>query len=50
MKELFFFLIENDQMIDFRPFWEAKDQWLPTWNAATEDNAMQIDYIRVYSL
>ena len=21
---------------------------IPTWNASTEDNAMQIDYIRVY--
>ena len=32
-----------------RSFWEARNQWLPTWNAATDDNAMQIDYIRVYA-
>jgi beta-glucanase (GH16 family) len=31
-----------------RPFWEAKTDWLPTWNAASEDNAMQVDYVRVY--
>jgi beta-glucanase (GH16 family) len=32
-----------------RPFWEARNNWLPTWNASTENNALQIDYIRVYS-
>jgi hypothetical protein len=31
-------------------FWESRDKWLPTWNAGTEDNSMQVDYIRVYSL
>lgn len=31
-----------------KPFWEARADWLPTWNAATEDNAMHIDYVRVY--
>jgi hypothetical protein len=31
-------------------FWESRDKWLPTGNAGTEDNSMQIDYIRVYSL
>jgi hypothetical protein len=33
-----------------KTFWESRDKWLPTWNAETEDNAMQIDYIRVYEL
>jgi len=32
-----------------RPFWEKRSEWLPTWNAGTEQNAMAIDYIRVYS-
>ena len=32
-----------------RPFWEARDYWLPTWNVQTDDRALQIDYIRVYS-
>ena len=31
-----------------RKFWESRSKWLPTWNINTEDNAMQIDYIRVY--
>jgi beta-glucanase (GH16 family) len=35
--------------VQMRPFWENRGQWLPTWNAGTEDNAMQVDYIRVYS-
>ena len=25
-------------------------EWYPTWNAETDDNAMQVDYIRVYAL
>lgn len=29
-------------------FWEKRANWLPTWNAATEDGALKIDYIRVY--
>jgi hypothetical protein len=33
-----------------KTFWESRDKWLPTWNAATEDNSMQVDYIRVYQL
>ena len=34
-----------------RKFWEAKDQWYPTWdNGTSENNAMQIDWIRVYKL
>ena len=39
----------RNDTIQMKPFWEVKDQWLPTWNATTEDNAMKIDYIRVYS-
>ncbi len=32
-------------------FWEAKSEWYDqTWNAQTEDNAMKVDYIRVYEL
>ena len=33
-----------------RKFWEKVDEWLPTWNTETEDNAMQVDYIRVWNL
>ncbi|XP_065557525.1 beta-1,3-glucan-binding protein-like isoform X1 [Artemia franciscana] len=33
-----------------RSFWEARDLWLPTWNAETEQNEMLIDYIRVYEI
>jgi len=32
-----------------RNFWEKKDKWLRTWNGDNDDNALQIDYIRVYS-
>ena len=39
----------NDS-VQMKPFWQARDQWLPTWNASTDDNAMKVDYIRVYSL
>ena len=30
----------------FRDFWEARDDWLPTWNG--EDAAMKVDWVRVY--
>ncbi|KAL5013320.1 hypothetical protein ScPMuIL_007590 [Solemya velum] len=36
-----------------REFWNAKNQWYPTWNADTnngEDAAMQVKYIRVWKL
>ena len=33
-----------------RPFWEQRNSWLPSWKADTDQNAMQIDYIRVYKL
>ena len=29
-----------------KEFWDARDQWLPTWNG--EDVAMQVDFVRVY--
>ena len=38
----------NDSL--FREFWEARDKWYPTWNnGTTDDNALQVDYIRVYA-
>ena len=34
----------------YREFWEARDKWYPTWkNGKTDDNALQVDYIRVYA-
>jgi len=33
-----------------REFWNDIDHWLPTWKAAKGENALQIDYIRVYNL
>ena len=36
---------DSNQM---RKFWKAKNSWYPTWNATTNENAMQVDYIRVY--
>ena len=31
-------------------FWEARGQWYPTWkNGTTDDNALQVDYIRLYA-
>lgn len=33
-----------------RAFWENRDKWLPTWNAQTEDNALKVEYIRVWEL
>ena len=38
----------NSIFID-REFWEAKDQWYKTWNQTRDDNALQVDYIRVYA-
>ena len=35
-----------------RDFWNAKDQWYPTWNPEVnngEDAAMQVDYVRVWA-
>lgn len=38
-----------DMSHPMRNFWEKKDKWLRTWNGDNDDNALQIDYIRVYS-
>ena len=38
---------DADQM---HKFWKKRGEWLPTWNISTEDNAMQVDYIRISSL
>jgi len=32
----------------FAEFWNARNQWYPTWNG--EDAALQIDYVRVYAV
>lgn len=45
----------NNVGFDFRQaatdFWEARNQWLPTWNLEGSDNAaLQVDYVRVYAL
>lgn len=31
-------------------FWEARHLWEPTWNRASDDSHMQVDYVRVYAL
>ena len=31
-------------------FWEAKENWLPTWDMDSEERAMKVDYIKVWSL
>lgn len=36
-----------------KPFWEKRDEWLPTWNQDSMDplsNSLRVDYIRVYEL
>jgi len=34
----------------FADFWNGRGGWYPTWEAAGEDAALQIDHIRVYAL
>jgi beta-glucanase (GH16 family) len=35
---------------DPKSFWERKNEWYPTWNyPQTDDSAMKIDFIKVYS-
>jgi len=31
-------------------FWQKRNEWYATWNAHSENNALQVDYIRVYDL
>lgn len=31
-------------------FWEAKNQWEPTWNLNTDDSHLIVDYVRVYAV
>jgi len=31
-------------------FWQARGDWLPTWDMQSEERAMKIDYIKVWSL
>jgi len=41
----------NPSGVAFQTFWNARNQWYPTWNPTAsngEDAAMQIDYIRVW--
>jgi beta-glucanase (GH16 family) len=34
----------------FQDFWNGRNGWYPTWQAAGENAALQVDYIRVYAL
>ncbi|CEP03396.1 hypothetical protein PBRA_003156 [Plasmodiophora brassicae] len=36
----------NSDQHSVNKFWDAKDQWLPTWDG--EDAAMKVDYVRIY--
>jgi hypothetical protein len=31
-------------------FWNARNDWLPTWNQQTSDSQMQVQYMRVWAL
>ena len=31
-------------------FWEARQNWLPTWDMGSDERALKVDYIRVWSL
>merc|ERR1719383_1460826 len=33
-----------------KSFWEAREDWLPTWDMDSEERALKIDYIKVWSL
>ena len=39
---------KNSSPTAMKDFWEAKDQWYPTWNG--EDAAMKVNYIRAWKL
>lgn len=38
--------------VQMKPFWESRNEWLPTWNKDSSEitNSLQVDYIRVYDL
>jgi hypothetical protein len=38
----------NTSPNSFLDFWNAKNNWLPTWNG--EDSALQVDYVRVWAV
>lgn len=40
----------NNDPFPMTDFWNAHDDWLPTWNRGTEDSHLQVDYVRVYAL
>lgn len=43
----------NNSPEAFRQFWEAKDDWLPTWKLNEDfssEASLQIDYVRVWAL
>jgi len=33
-----------------KSFWEARQDWVPTWDMDSEERALKIDYIKVWSL
>ena len=44
---IFFFFIGFQALADF---WNGRGGWYPTWQAAGEDAALQVDYIRAWAL
>lgn len=40
----------NDSPSAARNFWDARGNWLPTWNTASDQSHLQIDYVRVTAI
>ncbi|KAG5670658.1 hypothetical protein PVAND_000906 [Polypedilum vanderplanki] len=40
----------NDDEFAMTKFWDARNDWLPTWNIGTDSSHLQVDYVRVYAL
>jgi Glycosyl hydrolases family 16 len=40
----------NDSPNAPRDFWNGRSGWEPTWNKATDDSHLQVDFVRVWAL
>lgn len=41
---------KNSSPVAFKEFWENRTIWEPTWNRATDQSHLQIDYVKVWAI
>lgn len=39
---------DKSETVQMKPFWEARDDWIPTWRRDTDASHMIVDYLKVW--